>query len=137
MNRSDLQRLSEMRLRESKILLAAEEYSGAYYLGGYAVECGLKACFAKTVHQYDFPDKDRAGRVFIHRFKDLARLALLDNELAHAQDNEKGFFANWLRVCVWTEDSRYSIWSEAKARGLLNSIDHDEDGVMPWIRLRW
>jgi len=76
MNRADLQRLSNARIREAKILFAAGEYSGAYYLAGYAVECALKACFAKSVKRYDFPDKTRAGNIFTHKLKDLARLAI-------------------------------------------------------------
>ena len=59
MNRADLQKLSNTRIREAKALFAAGEYSGAYYLAGYAVECALKACFAKNVKQYDFPEKGR------------------------------------------------------------------------------
>lgn len=37
-------------------------YDGAYYLSGYAVEWALKACIAKNVKRYDFPDRkmDRA-----------------------------------------------------------------------------
>jgi HEPN domain-containing protein len=49
MNRADLQKLSNTRLRQARILFAAGESSGAYYLAGYAVECALKACFAKHV----------------------------------------------------------------------------------------
>ncbi len=41
MNRGDLQRLSNARIRKAKVLFDAGEYSGAYYLAGYAVECGL------------------------------------------------------------------------------------------------
>lgn len=44
MNREDFQRVSEIRLRESRALLAAGFPEGAYYLAGYAVECALKAC---------------------------------------------------------------------------------------------
>ena len=54
MNRTDLQKLSNARIREARILFAAGEYSGAYYLAGYAVECALKACIAKSVKRHDF-----------------------------------------------------------------------------------
>ncbi len=53
MNRTDLQKLSNIRIREAKVLFAAGEHSGAYYLAGYAIECALKACFAKGVKRYD------------------------------------------------------------------------------------
>jgi len=41
MNRIDFQEIAELRLRESKALLAAGIPEGAYYLAGYAVECAL------------------------------------------------------------------------------------------------
>ena len=37
-----------MRPHVLKVLLDAGRYPAAYYLVGYAVECGLKACVAKT-----------------------------------------------------------------------------------------
>ncbi len=75
MNRADLQKLSNIRIREAKILFSAGEYSGAYYLAGYAVECALKACIAKSVQRYDFPDKSLAQKSFVHDLGDLLRLA--------------------------------------------------------------
>ena len=57
MNRSVLQRLSQLRIDEAKALLAGGFPAGAYYLAGYAIECAFKACVAKRVQQYDFPDK--------------------------------------------------------------------------------
>ena len=47
MNRADFQKLAEIRLEEAATLLNAGKFDGAYYLSGYAVECGLKACIAK------------------------------------------------------------------------------------------
>ena len=60
MNRNDLKGLALIRLREATILLANGEYSGAYYLAGYAVECALKPCIAKQTRRHDFPDKKLA-----------------------------------------------------------------------------
>jgi len=57
MNRNDFQRLAELRLKEARVLLAAELPDGAYYLSGYAVECALKACIAKRTREHDFPEK--------------------------------------------------------------------------------
>ena len=57
MNRDDLQKLSEIRLKEAKVLLDQDLFDGAYYLLGYALECALKSCIAKQFRQYDFPDR--------------------------------------------------------------------------------
>ena len=51
--RADFQAIAETRMREARILLAANEPDGAYYLGGYAVECGLKACIIKMLNATD------------------------------------------------------------------------------------
>ena len=58
MNRIDLQNLANERIAEAKILFDAGKWSGAYYLAGYAVECGLKACIAKLTKPDEFPDKN-------------------------------------------------------------------------------
>ena len=137
MNRADLQRLSNTRLREARILFASGESSGAYYLAGYAVECALKACFAKSVKRYDFPDRNTSGKVFTHRLSELAKLANLESELlTHKQANSR-FAAGWELVCRWTEESRYFIWSRNDAEAILDAITRRRDGVLPWIKQRW
>ena len=32
-------------------------WDAAYYMIGYCVECALKACIAKQIRRFDFPDK--------------------------------------------------------------------------------
>ena len=51
--KADFQAIAEKRMREARILLAANEPDGAYYLGGYAVECGLKACIITRLNTSD------------------------------------------------------------------------------------
>ena len=99
MNRADLQRLSNARIREAKVLLGAGEYSGAYYLSGYAVECALKACFAKHVRRYDFPDRDGAGKIFTHKLRELLKLAKLNDDFARAELENPRLASGWDVVC--------------------------------------
>jgi hypothetical protein len=49
--------LAEDRIQDAAILLAAQRWSGAYYVAGYAPECGLKACIARLTSAEDFPPK--------------------------------------------------------------------------------
>ena len=44
MTRADFQKLANERVADARALLAARRWGGAYYLAGYAVECGLKSC---------------------------------------------------------------------------------------------
>jgi HEPN domain-containing protein len=137
MNRNDLQRLAGTRVREAKTLLKAREYSGAYYLAGYAVECALKACIAKAVQRHDFPEKGLADKVFTHNLRDLLKLADLNDELEASKKASQNFAAGWDEVIKWSEASRYAIWTRNQAEVLLSAILGRKDGVMPWIKQRW
>jgi HEPN domain-containing protein len=137
MNRGDLQELSNLRIREARVLLKAGQYSGAYYLAGYSVECALKACFAKGVKRFDFPDRNGAGKIFTHRLTELAKLANLDAELGLGFVASPRFQANWIQACSWTEESRYSVWKRNDAEEMVDVITNRNDGVLPWIKRRW
>lgn len=51
MNRLELRQLAEDRILDAANLLAGQRWSGTYYLSGYAVECGLKACILAHVEK--------------------------------------------------------------------------------------
>ena len=70
-NRSDLQKLANVRIDDAGILLTAGRYEAAYYLLGYAVECALKACISKQIREFDFPDKKLVNESYVH---DLTKL---------------------------------------------------------------
>jgi len=137
MNRSDLQKLASSRIREAKILFKAGEYGGAYYLAGYAVECALKACFAKKTQRFDFPDKSRVLQSYTHNLRELLKLAGLNDELEVAQKASGKFAAGWDVVCRWTEESRYSTWTRSDAEQILDAIVRRKDGVLAWIKQYW
>jgi hypothetical protein len=78
MNRSDLQKLTKLRLGEAKVLLDGECHEGAYYLVGYAVECAFKACIAKQTKRHDFPNKNLANSIYTHDLNTLLRFSGLE-----------------------------------------------------------
>jgi HEPN domain-containing protein len=137
MNRSDLQELSNARIREAKILFAAGEYSGAYYLAGYAVECALKACIAKSTQQYDFPDKDRVSKSYSHDLAGLIRVAKIYDDFESAMLSDPVLEEDWIIVKGWSEQSRYGIYDAEKARAMLDAIERQLKGVLPWIQRHW
>jgi HEPN domain-containing protein len=67
-NRAELQRLANERIADAKALLAARRWSAAYYLAGYAVECGLKACVLAFVERTGviFEDRKYAEKCWTH-----------------------------------------------------------------------
>ena len=137
MNRIDFQRLSELRLQESKALLAAGFPEGAYYLAGYAVECALKACIAKRTQQHDFPEKGSQS-FYSHDLEKLFGFADLKVELEPALSKSPQMNANWTIVKDWSEESRYDSGRAAgDALNLLAAIEDPAGGILPWLQRRW
>src|SRR5689334_19677655 len=113
MNRSTFAELSEQRLRDAKALLDASRYAAAYYLAGYAVECGLKACIAKKTRRSSFPPKATiVTKCYTHDLSVLALSAGLDQALQSEMGANAAFKANWLMVKDWNEESRYVSHSQ-------------------------
>src|SRR6266404_2006694 len=137
MNRNDLKLLALTRLREAKVLLAHGEYSGEYYLAGYVVECGVKACIAKRTRRHDFPDKKRAEKSWTHLLNDLVGLAELTDSLKTEIQADAIFSRNWANVVRWKEDSRYALNGEPEAIDLVKAISDRRHGVLRWLRQHW
>ena len=136
MRRLELQALAKIRLDDARALISAGRYDGAYYLSGYAVECGLKACIAKLTMRYDFPDKARVLASYTHNLEQLVRAADLEAALRAEQVARPGFAVSWAVVKDWSEQSRYEQLGENRARDLYKAI-RGRGGVMTWIRARW
>ena len=138
MNRRDFQRLAELRLREAEALLRARHFSGAYYLGGYAIECALKACIAKRTKRYDFPESPSSVRdCYSHDLVQLVRVALLNSELDKRKRSDPQFEDSWRIVIEWSEQSRYEFIVKQDARDLLKAISDPNHGVLQWIKSLW
>lgn len=137
MNRDDLKELALIKLEDARVLLENERYDGAYYLCGYVVECGLKACIAKQTKQYDFPDKDIIARSWTHKLITLARTAGLESDLDDKMKKDDEFEKNWGVAKDWKEDSRYRKHTEAQARDLYSAIIDKEHGVLQWMEQHW
>jgi hypothetical protein len=97
------------------LLLRGSEWSGAYYLVGYAVECGLKACLTKSFRGYQMPDKQIVEKGHTHDLDNLVRLAALDGILGQARRADGNLDINWALVKDWKETSRYETRTETRA----------------------
>ncbi|MGA2349135.1 MAG: HEPN domain-containing protein [Terracidiphilus sp.] len=137
MNRSDFQRIAELRLRESKVLHAAGFSDGAYYLAGYSVECALKACIAKRTREHDFPEKKMVNDSHTHDLGKLLNLAELKDELDAVIVANPAMESALDRIQDWSETSRYQSKTTQEATALLKAIEDEEGGLLPWIRLHW
>ena len=137
MNRVDLQQLAELRLREAEALLSAGCWDGAYYLCGYAVECGLKACIAKKTREHDFPDLELVRSSYTHKFQDLVTVAGLEKDWKQRQDQNPKFRAYWNTIKDWRETGRYQRHDEPQARALIEAVSDPQEGVLSWLKGRW
>lgn len=137
MNRKDLKALALTRLREAKVLLANGEYSGAYYLAGYIVECALKACIARQTRLHDFPDKNRADASWKHEPEPLVRAAGLQPSLEAESKADPQFRANWDVVKDWKVNSRYVGWDKKEAQDMVRAVSESRHGVLRWLKRHW
>ena len=93
--RLDFQELAVVRLAEAKSLLDTAHWDGAYYLAGYAVEVGLKACIIKRVQATDaFLDRKFSDRCYTHDFSLLLELTGLKAIWKSAAPADSDFFKN-------------------------------------------
>ena len=131
--------MAEGRILDAAALRGAGRWAYAYYVAGYAVECGLKSCVLAQMIQTGgvFTDKKFAEQCFTHDFGKLVELAgptaALNAELAANQ----AFVGFWSTVKDWKETSRYEQKSQPEADALYLAITNDINGVMRWIRNYW
>ncbi len=137
MNRRDLQTLANTRLREAQALYRVRQFSGAYYLAGYALECALKACIAKKFRRYEFPDKKIVNDSWTHDLRKLAVVAGIDDVRVQRAGADDIFGKNWELGTAWSEDSRYRIIDKASSKALLDAIMEEQHGLLPWIKQLW
>lgn len=136
-NRRELQILAGVRLAEAQLLLSADLSDGAYYLAGYAVECGLKACIARNTRRYDFPDKKSVDASHTHNLRDLVRVANLEPLRLEQAKADSVFRDNWDLVQQWSEQSRYRRHDKIDAKALIEAVASTRHGVLRWIKQHW
>ena len=136
MNRNDFRKLALIRLEDARILLRLGRFEGCYYLSGYAVECGLKACVAKLTRRYDFPDIS-LKEAYTHDLIKLLKIARLEEARNREFDLDREFEINWLIVKEWKAESRYEIADEEQANELFNAVANRKHGVLRWLKQLW
>jgi len=139
MNRADLQKLANDRVADARVLLGGKRWSCAYYVAGYAVECGLKACILAHIEKTGviFEDRKYAEKCWTHNLEDLMLLAELQVDFAVARVADVNLGDNWDVVKDWTETSRYLRATKTEAEELYRAITDKKHGVLTWLKLRW
>jgi HEPN domain-containing protein len=139
LNRAELQQLCDERIKDAHELLAAQRWSGAYYLAGYALECALKSCVSAYIDRTGiiFEDRKYAERCWTHDIEDLVRQASLTVERDKAAGTNIALGQHWLVAKDWSESSRYRMSTQLQAEKLFNALTEGADGVLPWVKNYW
>jgi hypothetical protein len=135
--RNDLRAHAQAKLDDATILFQNGRPSNAYYLAGYAVEIGLKACIAAQISAETIPDKSLINNILKHSFPVLIGLAGLATQLKEQQDKDPDFAANWAIVSEWSPDARYEAIDTCSAQTLIVAISDPKSGVLEWIKTYW
>ena len=132
-----LKALAELRWTDAEALLGAGRHSGAYYLAGYSIECGLKAVIALSFRATVIPSKKFVNDIHTHDLASLIALAGLKQQLGVAADDNPELEANWAFVAGWKESSRYETIDPFTANRMLKAVGDPKSGVLQWLRTHW
>ena len=138
-DRATLQELAAIRLEEAKLLMRGGQFSGAYYIAGYAIECALKARIAARFRADEIPDKKMVTGVYSHNLAGLMGLSELGTAFDAARQTDPELDRRWSIAKNWSEQARYSVWTEAQALAMIDAIDGNGEtgGLFQWLSARW
>ena len=138
MNRFDLQKMAEERIADAAALLDAGRFQAAYYLCGYAVEFALKACIARKVREFDFPDRKVVNDSYVHNLTKLLTVSGIDELYDDEAGRNSAFAENWNIVRDWSEVSRYDpAITKTEALAFFLAVTDPTDGVLAWLKTLW
>jgi hypothetical protein len=137
MRRLDLQGLAQAKIDDAGLLAQNGRWGNAYYLAGYSVELGLKACVARQIAADTIPDRAVLNGVLTHEFDRLVGLAGLKADLQAEQKANVDFATYWGLVSQWSPDTRYKANVAMEAQYLIQAIADPTSGVLQWIRRYW
>jgi hypothetical protein len=142
MNRAQLQQLARTRLDDAESLLKEARWAAAYYLTGYAIECGFKSCILRHLDDTGAIFRDHKyltslAKCWSHDLVFLHQLADLEDEFGKARGANPTLEAYWGVVKDWKETSRYEERAEAESRAMYEAVANDPNGVFKWIQTRW
>ena len=140
----ELKNLTQLRLKEAKVLCDNGLYDGSCYLAGYCIELALKAAICKRMGTPDFfqtirPETARAFK--IHNLEELVSLAGLYTQFNERVNTNIQFGNNWsfIKTTInWSEQLRYqSGKNQIETQTMLLALTDAQNGILPWIKKHW
>jgi HEPN domain-containing protein len=126
--------IAKARIEEAKVLFDTRRCAGAVYLGGYAVECYLKAAICHRLDWSGLHVKLKTHDLLeLLQFTGLSRR--LEEENLSVYESFKGVLGLWN---MYANDSvgyrRPSEIDESTARQFLEWVLDSSKGVVPWLQ---
>ena len=144
MTSTELKRLTQLRLKEAKILCNSRMYDGSCYLAGYCIELALKAAICKrmgTPHFFESIRPETARAFKIHNLDELITLAGLRTQFDVQFNSNVLFQTNWsfIKTTInWSEQLRYQIGkNQVVTQTMLLALTDPQNGILPWIKKHW
>ncbi|MBB5047222.1 HEPN domain-containing protein [Rhodopseudomonas rhenobacensis] len=136
LSRGSLQKAAKAKIDDARLLFENGRFSNAYYLYGYGVELGLKACIARQIIAETVPDPSVLKGFLDHNFTRLVGLSGLAEPLRlRRQDPE--FDSRWSIVTEWSVESRYDMIDAITATAMQDAIESPDHGVFLWLHQYW
>ena len=105
LDRSDLTKIAQARVKDGEILLSSRRYDGAIYLCGYAVEIALKERICRTLGWPGYPSTTREFANY-QSFR-THNLDVLFSLSGSEQKIKAKYLAEWSAVAAWDPEIRY------------------------------
>ena len=134
--RVTLQRLAIAKIDDARLLFDSSRFSNSYYLYGYGIELGLKACIARQMVAETVPDKAVLRGFLDHEIGKLVGLAGLSELLKTERENPE-FDIRWAIVSEWSVESRYDMIDAVSATAMRDAVESQKYGVMRWLQQFW
>lgn len=137
---SDLLHLADLRLREARLLQTNGLHDGAYYLGGYCVELGLKTVITSALVSRRLPNDTRWKFLRTHLLTELFEYACeFKHDLKVEFDKDSGIRQAWRAALNWSVEARYEVFgsphNKDRSQELLDAIQSPSGaGLLPWLK---
>jgi hypothetical protein len=136
LHRTTLQRLATSKIEDAHLPFEHQRFSNAYYLYGYGVELGLKACIARQMMVETIPDRAILTGFLDHQIGKLVGLAGLAEPLKQERRDPE-FDIRWSAVSEWSVESRYDMIDTVTATAMKDAIESPTHGAMRWLQQHW
>ena len=74
---------------------------------------------------------------YTHDLKKLIKIAGLQTNLETQILSDASFASNWATIKDWGPESRYRTFTDNEARDFIESITHNNTGILKWIKQYW